>query len=91
MEQTLRLAPMASAYFWATQGGAELDLMLLLDGKRIGFEFKYSENPTTTRSMRVAAEDLRLDQLWIVCPGNAKVRLEPKLEIRGIQRLPEIL
>ena len=91
LEQTLRLVPTATACFWATQGGAELDLLLLLDGKRIGFEFKFSENPATTRSMRVAAADLRLDHLWIICPGNAKVRVETKLEIRGIERLPEIL
>jgi len=91
MEQTLRLAPVADAYFWATQSGAELDLMLLIDGKRIGFEFKFSENPAPTRSMRIAAADLRLDHLWIVCPGNDRVRLEPNLEICGIRRLPEIL
>ena len=91
LEQTLRLVSAASAYFWATQGGAELDLMLLRDGKRIGFEFKFSENPATTRSMRVAARDLQLDHLWIVCPGNAKARPEPKLGICGIERLTEIL
>lgn len=91
LEQTLRLAPTSDAYFWATQGGAELDLMLLRDGKRIGFEFKYSEKPSTTRSMRVAAQDLRLDHLWIVCPGNVMVPLEPKLGICGIERLTEIL
>jgi predicted AAA+ superfamily ATPase len=90
LEQTLRMVPAATPYFWATQGGAELDLLLLLNGRRIGFEFKFRENPTTTRSMRVAAADLRLDALWIVCPGNVRIRLEPKLEICGIQRLPEI-
>src|SRR3990167_6766730 len=30
-----------NCYFWATQSGAELDLLLLKDGKRLGFEFKY--------------------------------------------------
>lgn len=31
-------------YFWATASGAGLDLLILRDGKRIGFEFKYTDS-----------------------------------------------
>jgi uncharacterized protein len=51
------------AYFYATHGGAELDLLLLQGGRRYGFEFKFTDAPKTHKSMHVAREDLRLDQL----------------------------
>jgi len=65
---TTALAP-ADAYYWATHNGAELDLLIHHAGRRYGFEFKFTEAPTVTRSMRVAVEDLKLDHLWVVHPG----------------------
>lgn len=89
LEQVLRLSRARDAYFWATQSGAELDLLLVEGGRRIGYEFKYSEKPTTTRSMRIAIEDLQLEKLRIVCPGNVQAHLDDKIEILGIGRLSE--
>ncbi len=90
LEQVLRLSQERNAYFWATQSGAELDLLLFHQGKRWGFEFKYSEQPRTTKSMRTALADLQLDRLWIVCPGNLEVSLDEKIEVRGIETLPAL-
>ncbi|MEO8613709.1 MAG: ATP-binding protein [Luteolibacter sp.] len=70
MEQILSITGDREAYFWATHGGAELDLLVFHEGKRIGFEFKYSENPGTTKSMRIAESDLGLDHLYVVHPGK---------------------
>lgn len=50
------------AYFWATHGGAELDLLLAKGGRRLGFEFKCSEAPVATKSMHIARQDLELDR-----------------------------
>lgn len=86
-EQVLRLTGTRDAYFWSTQSGAELDLLLFKNGKRIGYEFKYSENPTVTRSMRIAMQDLRLDELWVVCPGEVRARLDDRIEVCGIAAL----
>ena len=41
-------------YFWATHGGAELDLLVMRSGKRYGFECKLADAPGTTRPMQVA-------------------------------------
>jgi hypothetical protein len=90
LEQVLRLSRTRDAYFWATQSGAELDLLLFQQGKRWGFEFKYSEQPHTTKSMRTAMEDLQLDRLLIVCPGNVAAQLGEKIEVRGIETLPAL-
>jgi uncharacterized protein len=87
LEQVLRLSNTKDAYFWATQSGAELDLLIFKNGRRIGYEFKYSEKPSITKSMRIAIQDLALDELKIVCPGKDCVELESNIEILGIDLL----
>ncbi|MCH7226220.1 ATP-binding protein [Haloferula sp. A504] len=88
LEQVLRIARPRDAYFWATQGGAELDLLVFEGGRRIGYEFKYSENPSITKSMRIAIRDLDLSELRIVCPGELRARLDDRIEVIGLAALP---
>jgi len=66
-------------WFWATHGGAELDLLLLRRKNRWGFEFKLSPAPALTRSMHVALQDLELDHLWVVHPGEQRIRLAEQI------------
>jgi predicted AAA+ superfamily ATPase len=56
-------------YFWATHGGAELDLLICKHRKKIGFEFKYTDSPSLTSSMKIAMETLELDNLYVIFPG----------------------
>jgi len=56
-------------------------------GKRVGYEFKYSENPSITRSMRIALADLKLDQLRVVIPGSVRTNLDERIEAVGIEVL----
>jgi len=84
LEQILRTTRPQQAFFWATQGGAELDLLILQDGRRVGYEFKYSERPQLTKSMRVAMEDLHLDELVVVCPGDVQATLAEGIHFRGL-------
>lgn len=79
MEQILAKFPRTEAYFWATQGGAELDLFLQPRGRRIGLEFKVSEAPAVTRSMNVALGDLGLEELVVVKPSGRDYRMAPKI------------
>lgn len=91
LEQVLAAFNPASAYFWATHGGAELDLLLTLRGKRYGFEFKVAEAPGTTKSMRIARQDLGLAHLWVVYPGTEGYALDEGLSVlplRDILQLP---
>lgn len=75
LEQILSVSGERNAYFWGTHGGAELDLLLHAK-RRLGFEFKYSEQPSTTKSMRVAVQDLALDHLYVVHPGSHRFPLD---------------
>lgn len=70
LEQMLLRFGQREAYFYSTQRGAELDLLLLRAGKRWGFEFKCSDAPRTSKSMHVTKKDLRLEHLWVVYPGK---------------------
>lgn len=74
-------------YFWRTQMGAELDLLLVKDGKKIGFEFKYADAPKITPSIRSALEDLELDHLYIIYPGKEQFKLTEKVSIVGLEVL----
>lgn len=94
LEQTLIAHGERDAYFWATQRGAELDLLLLRHGRRWGFEFKCTDAPTTTKSMHIAIEDLRLEHLWVVYPGVTRYPLTERItalplrQLAGIQMQP---
>ena len=83
MEQVLRRVGERDAFFWATHGGAELDLLVLGRGRKWGFEFKFRETPAITRSMRSAVDDLGLARLWVVHPGRQAYPLA-----KGIEALP---
>lgn len=75
LEQILAVTGDSNAYFWATHSGAELDLLVFHQGKRLGFEFKYTEKPSTTKSMQVALADLGLDHLHVVYLGTHRIPL----------------
>ena len=79
MEQILSITGDREAYFWATHAGAELDLLVFHRGKRLGFEFKYTDRPGTTKSMHVACEDLGLDHLYVVHPGKHAFALDERI------------
>lgn len=77
-------------YFWATHQGAELDLLLVRGGRRVGFEFKYSRSPGLTPSMRTALADLKLDRLWVVHPGTERYALSQRVEAVPLTGLAEM-
>ena len=94
LEQTLIAQGEREAYFYATQRGAELDLMLLRRGRRWGFEFKCTDAPRTTKSMHVVIEDLGLSHLWVLYPGDREYPLTdtvtalPLKSIHGLDLRP---
>ncbi len=90
IEQLLASTNARSAYFWATHGGAELDLLLIVGGERYGFEFKYTDAPGTTRSMRIALQDLNLAHLWIVYPGAKAYDLDERISVLPVSDVPGI-
>jgi predicted AAA+ superfamily ATPase len=91
LEEILSITGDREAYYWATHAGAELDLLLMRDGKRLGFEFKYSDKPSTTKSMHIALSDLNLDHLYVVHPGSHNFTLGDKASAIALPALLEKL
>jgi predicted AAA+ superfamily ATPase len=80
LEQVLRITAPDAAYFWATHGGAELDLLMTKGTGRVGVEFKRVDAPRMTSSMRIAISDLKLDALYVVYPGPHRFMIAPGVE-----------
>lgn len=81
VEELLKAAEPDEAYFWATYQGAELDLLLLKNGRRLGVEIKRMDAPVLTPSMRIALADLKLEHLTVVYPGNQSYELGPQATV----------
>lgn len=77
-------AKRGEAFFWSVHAGAELDLLILKEGRSLGFEIKLTKSPRVTASMRSAMETLKLDHLYLMCHGVG----EPWALAQGITAVP---
>jgi len=91
LEQVIRASGVSEeeAYFWGVHNQAELDVLLFRNGKRLGFEVKYTATPKVTTSQRIALEQLNLDALTIVCPGCADYPLDEKIHVTGLAHIAD--
>ena len=87
IEETLRHYQPDQEYFWATHNGAELDLLLFKDGKRIGIECKRRDAPKLTASMKIAMDDLKLDELLVIYPGRKAYPLGESIRVLPLEAL----
>jgi uncharacterized protein len=88
--QVLSLLDAGDAYYWATHGGAELDLMVRIGGKHYGFEFKYADAPGASRSIHVALQDLSLERLWVIYPGRREYQLGDRISVAPLEAIAGI-
>ena len=90
LEQTLLAQGDREAYFYSTRRGAELDLMLPRRGRRWGFELKCTDAPRTTRSMHIVIEDLGLERLWVVYPGDREYPLTDTITALPLKNIHDL-
>jgi hypothetical protein len=74
-------------YFWGTHNGAEIDLLLFKNGKRFGLECKRVDAPRLTQSMQIALEDLQLNHLTVIYPGERSYPLAEKVTAVSLSSL----
>lgn len=89
IEEIIKAMRPDETYFWGTHNGAELDLLLLKDGKRIGVECKRKDAPHLTLSMKIAMEDLQLDKLMVFYPGEKTYPLAERIDVIPLIRLAD--
>lgn len=87
IEETIKAVQPDDTYFWATHSGAELDLLLFKDGRRLGIEVKRMDAPRMTPSIRNAVEDLGLDHLTVIYPGERRYRLSDQVAVLPMAEL----
>jgi predicted AAA+ superfamily ATPase len=75
IEETIKAAKPDEVYYWATHGGAEIDLVLIKNGRMFGVECKRMDAPRLTPSMRTAREDLNLEKIAVIYPGVKRYAL----------------
>ena len=74
-------------FFWATHGGAELDLLVVRGTTRRGYEFKRTTAPRRTRSMTTALADLGLDSLDVLHAGEHTFPIGDRMQAVAVSNL----
>jgi len=87
VEQVAALVGATPLHFWGTQAGAEIDLVLSVEGKAVGLEIKRTGNPKVTPSIRNALADLSLDHVFIVYPGSEQYVLGDRVQAMPLVKL----
>ncbi len=87
IEETIKAVEPDEAYFWATYQGAEIDLVLFKDGRKLGVECKRQDAPRLTTSMRIALEDLKLEQIVVIYPGARRYSLADRIHAVPLEAL----
>ncbi len=73
IEQIIRTAgPRWGFYFYRTQQGAEIDLLLLSpSGKKVAVEVKFSSAPQVSKGFYLSLEDVKCDHAFVVVPDSS--------------------
>ena len=82
IEEVIRSVDPDDVYFWATHNGAEIDLVFTKGGRMYGVECKRADAPAhDTPSIRIALEDLKLERIAVIYPGEKRCSLHKKVEV----------
>ncbi|MDP8253925.1 MAG: ATP-binding protein [Candidatus Kaelpia aquatica] len=81
IEQLIRTLDIDHPYFWATHQGAEIDLVFNKGGRMYGVEIKRADAPTITPSMKNALEDLKLERIAVIYPGEKRYSIHSQINV----------
>ncbi len=93
IEQIIRLTNSRDeeCFTWSVQGANEVDLILQRPDGLYGFEFKAADAPKLSRSMVQTTEDLGLQRLYVVYPGEVDYALADRIDVVAFKNLERIL
>ena len=81
IEEVIRSVDPDDIYFWATHNGAEIVMVFTKGGRMYGVECKRADAPAMTPSIRIALEDLKLERITVIYPGEKRYSLHKKVEV----------
>lgn len=89
IEEVLKNANPDEQYFWRTHNGAEIDLVVVKDGRIFGVECKWIDAPRLTPSMRIAKDDLKLEKIIVVYPGKRRYEIAKNIHAIPLQEISD--
>jgi len=89
IEEAIKAVEPDEAYYWATHSGAEIDLVLIKQGRMLGVECKRVDAPRMTPSMRTSLEELKLEQIAVVYPGTKRYSLGDRVAAVPLEAVAE--
>ena len=95
IDQIIRMTETADrhCFSWTVDSGPEVDLVLDRPDGRFGFEFKASSEVKVTPSMKKGIEEMGLDRLFVVNPGDIRYMMgaaDLPIEAVGIDKLADL-
>lgn len=84
-------APFSEFSFYRTAAGAEMDLVVSVGDRRIGYEVKLSSAPSPSKGFWHACEDLGLAQAYVVAPVLEPYPLAANVEVVPPMALPGLV
>ena len=82
---------MSPLSFYRTAAGAELDVVVEMGRRKLGFEVKFSSAPKVTKGFWQACEDVGLEAAYIVAPVQAGWSVQDKVEVIGVMDIAQRL
>jgi len=74
-------------YFYRTQAGAEIDLLLGIDNALWAVQIKRNLAPTVSRGFHNACEDLNPVRRIVICPGQDCYKLKEDIAVMPLGNL----
>lgn len=90
IEEIIKYKKPDEVYFWSTYSGAELDMLLIKNGKKIGIECKRMDAPKLTQSMKISTQDLELDELVVIYPGSQVYALSETIQVFPLHKFLQL-
>lgn len=81
----------ASMSFYRTSAGAELDVVVELGSRKLGFEVKFSSAPKVTKGFWQACEDVGVEAAYIVAPVQEGWLVQDNVSVISVMDIPQRL
>ena len=81
----------ANISFYRTAAGTEIDAVVEMGQRKIGFEAKFSSAPAVTKGFWQACEDLQLDAAYVVAPVQEGWPMKAPAKVISVMDIGQIL
>ena len=81
----------ANLSFYRTAAGTEIDAVVEMGQRKIGFEAKFSSAPAVTKGFWQACEDLQLDAAYVVAPVQEGWPMKAPAKVISVMDIGRIL